>query len=105
MVEMIQEDGGVIKLNTPVTSIRLTDPNLEISTMMVWTPGQKHTYSHVISTLPMPDLRTIDLYQNSECRSYEVMLKAGSWGYGKSGVWEVGGMGSRGLWDRREHTT
>ena len=64
MVEMIQEDGGVIKLNTPVTSIGLTDPNLEISTMMVWTPGQKHTYSHVISTLPTPNLRMIDLSES-----------------------------------------
>ena len=26
------------------------------------------------------------MYQNSECRSYEVTLKAGSRGYGRSGV-------------------
>ena len=31
-----------------------------------------------------------------ECRSYEVTLKAGSRGYGKLGVREVGGMGSWG---------
>ena len=61
MVDMIQGAGGVIKLNAPVTSIGLTDPNSEDSTMTVWTAGEKHTYSHVISTLPMPNLRTIDL--------------------------------------------
>ena len=35
-------------------------------------------------------------YQNSECRSYEVTLKAGGRGYGRSGVREVGGTGGRG---------
>ena len=40
-------------------------------------------------------------YQNSECRSYEVTLKAGSRGYGRSRVREVGGYGIGGSVRRR----
>ena len=61
MVKKIQETGGAIKLNTPVTSIALTNPDSENSTMTVWAAGQQYVYSHVISTIPMPNLRTIDL--------------------------------------------
>ena len=61
MVEAIQAGGGVIKLNAPVSSIALTNPDWENSTMTVTTAGQQHIYSHVISTLPMPNLRRIDL--------------------------------------------
>ena len=61
MVEAIQAGGGVIKLNAPVSSIALTNPDLENSTMTVTAAGQQHIYSHVISTLPMPSLRKIDL--------------------------------------------
>ena len=61
MVSAIEAAGGVIKLNAPVTSIALTNPNDENSTMTVWAGGQQYTYSHVISTLPMPNLRTVDL--------------------------------------------
>ena len=38
--------------------------------------------------------RMVEFYQNSECRSYEVTLKAGCRGYGMSGV-----MGSAGAYD------
>ena len=61
MVDVIQAAGGVIKLNVPVSSIGLTDPDSENSTMTVTAAGQQYTYSHVISTLPMTNLRTIDL--------------------------------------------
>ena len=61
MVEKIQGAGGVITLNAPVTSIALTNPDYENSTMTVVAAGQKHIYSHVISTIPMPNLRAIDL--------------------------------------------
>ena len=61
MVEAIQAGGGVIKLNAPVSSIALTNPDWENSTMTVIAAGQQHIYSHVISTLPMPNLRRIDL--------------------------------------------
>ena len=61
MVQVIEAAGGVIKLNSPVTSIALTNPDSENSTMTVWAAGQQHTYSHVISTIPMPNLRAIDL--------------------------------------------
>ena len=62
-----------------------------------------------------------DGYQNLECWSYEVTLKAGCrgygmlgvrdvggtgcWGYGMLGVRDVGGTGCWGLWDRQECTT
>ena len=61
MVQKIQEAGGVITLNAPVSSIALTNPDWENSTMTVVAGGQQHTYSHVISTIPMPNLRIIDL--------------------------------------------
>jgi monoamine oxidase len=63
MVETIKQQAGdsVITLNAPVTSIALTDSNSPNSTMTVTAGGQQHIYSHVISTLPMPNLRTIDL--------------------------------------------
>ena len=61
MVEKIQGAGGVITLNAPVTSIALTNPDYKNSTMTVTAAGQKHIYSHVISTIPMPNLRAIDL--------------------------------------------
>ena len=61
MVEAIKAGGGVIKLNAPVSSIALTNPDSENSTMTVTAAGQQHIYSHVISTLPLPSLRTIDL--------------------------------------------
>lgn len=61
MVEAIQAGGGVIKFNALISSIALTNPDLENSTMTVTAAGQKHIYSHVISTLLMPNLRIIDL--------------------------------------------
>ena len=61
MVEAIQEAGGIITLNAPVSSIALTNPDYENSTMTVTAAGQRYIYSHVISTIPMPNLRTIDL--------------------------------------------
>ena len=61
MVEKIQAAGGVIKLNAPVSSIGLTNPDWDNSTMTVTAGGQQYTYSHVISTITMPNLRTIDL--------------------------------------------
>ena len=61
MVEKIQAAGGVIKLNAPVSSIGLTNPDWDNSTMTVTAGGQQYTYSHVISTLPLPNLRTINL--------------------------------------------
>ena len=62
MVELIQKEAGdVIKLNSPVTAIALTDPTSDDSTLTVTAGGQDYTYSHVISTLPMPNLRTVDL--------------------------------------------
>jgi monoamine oxidase len=61
MVGAIHAAGGVIKLNSPVSSIGLTNPNSANSTMTVTAAGKQHTYSHVISTLPMPNLRIIDL--------------------------------------------
>jgi hypothetical protein len=61
MVEAIQAGGGVIKFNALISSIALTNPDLENSTMTVTAAGQKHIYPHVISTLPMPNLRIIDL--------------------------------------------
>jgi len=63
MVTTIQQKAGesAIKLNAPVTSIALTSPDSADSTMTVTAGGQQHVYSHVISTIPMPSLRTIDL--------------------------------------------
>ena len=61
MVEAIQEAGGIITLNAPVSSIALTNPDYENSTMTVTAAGQRYIYSHVISTIPVPNLRTIDL--------------------------------------------
>jgi monoamine oxidase len=63
MVEEIKNQAGedVFKLNARVTSIALTNPQYENSTMTVTAGGQQYTYSHVISTIPMPALRTVDL--------------------------------------------
>ena len=61
MVEAIQAGGGVIKLNSPVSSIALTNPVWENSSMTVTAAGQQHIYSHVISTISLSNMRTIDL--------------------------------------------
>ena len=63
MVEEIKNQAGedVFIMNAPVTAIGLTNPDYENSTMTVTAGGQTRTYSHVISTIPLPVLRTIDL--------------------------------------------
>ena len=61
MVEAIQAGGGVIKLYSPASSIALTNPDSENSSMTVTAAGQQHIYSHVISTIPLTNMRTIDL--------------------------------------------
>ena len=62
MAEIIQQQtGDIIKFNSLVTAIALTDPTSNDSTITVTAGGQDHIYSHVISTLPMPNLRAIDL--------------------------------------------
>jgi len=50
----------VLIKNAPVTSIGL-ETDADDSPMVVVAGGQIHKYSHVISTLPLPVLRTIDL--------------------------------------------
>jgi len=77
MVEAIQEVGGIITLNAPVSSIALTNPGYEKSTMTVTAAGQQHIYSHVISTIPMPNLRTIDLSTPLDLRRLLSLVIAG----------------------------
>ena len=48
-------------MNASVTSIGLENPKKEDSPMVVVAGGSTRKYSHVISTLPLPVLRTIDL--------------------------------------------
>lgn len=48
-------------MNASVTSIGLQDPDNADSPVVVVAGGQTKTYSHVISTIPLPVLRTIDL--------------------------------------------
>ncbi|KZP31471.1 hypothetical protein FIBSPDRAFT_945004 [Athelia psychrophila] len=104
-------DGGIV-FKTPVTAIGLTNPELgAASTMTVEdSDGGSHEYSHVVSTLPLPVLRTLDLsnsnltlYQQNALRQLQygpsikigVQFKSAWWTYGrdksKSMVGIVGG--------------
>ena len=56
-----KEGKEVVVKNAPVTYIGLEDPDDDDSLMVVVAGGQTKKYSHVISTLPIPVLRTIDL--------------------------------------------
>ena len=58
---MVENVDGPITLNAQVSSIALTNPNYANSTITVTAAGQEHTYSHVISTIPLTNLRTINL--------------------------------------------
>jgi len=51
--------------NLRVTSIGLEDPANDTSPMVVIAGGQERKYSHVISTLPLPVLRTVDLTKSN----------------------------------------
>nr|QAA96039.1 L-amino acid oxidase 4 [synthetic construct] len=56
-----KKGGNAFVMNASVTAIGLENPNKEDSPMVVVAGGQKRKYSHVISTLPLPVLRTVDL--------------------------------------------
>jgi len=56
-----KEGKDVFVMNAPVTSIGLEEPDNENSPMVVVAGGETKKYSHVICTLPLPVLRTIDL--------------------------------------------
>ena len=58
---MVEKVDGPITLNAQVSSIALSNPNYANSTITVTAAGQEHTYSHVISTIPLTNLRTINL--------------------------------------------
>ena len=58
---MVENVDGPITLNAQVSSIALSNPNYANSTITVTAAGQEHTYSHVISTIPLTNLRTINL--------------------------------------------
>ncbi|KAF4611779.1 hypothetical protein D9613_003929 [Agrocybe pediades] len=62
MVEYLSSKVGkdVVTLNAPVTAIGL-ESNASDSGMVVNAGGKDHKYSHVISTIPLPVLRTVDL--------------------------------------------
>ncbi|KAJ3510580.1 hypothetical protein NLJ89_g4592 [Agrocybe chaxingu] len=56
------EDGPAIVTKTHVTAIGQRDPNDPHSPMVISAQGREdREYSHVISTLPLPVLRTVDL--------------------------------------------
>jgi len=63
MEALIKEKLGdsVFVMEAPVTSIGLEDPDDGVSPIVVKAGGLDRKYSHVISTLPLPVLRTIDL--------------------------------------------
>ena len=52
-----------IIMNEPVTSINLEDQERPDSPIVVISGGSRRSYAHVISTLPLPVLRTIDMTQ------------------------------------------
>jgi monoamine oxidase len=56
-----KQGGDVFVLNATVTSIGLEQPDKEDSPIVVVAGGETKKYSHVIATLPLPVLRTIDL--------------------------------------------
>ncbi|KAF8147675.1 flavin-containing amine oxidoreductase-domain containing protein [Crassisporium funariophilum] len=67
MAALVKEHAGdsVIVMNAPVTAIGLECQDDYNSKMVVTIAGgEKRTYSHVISTLPLPVLRTIDLTES-----------------------------------------
>ncbi|KZP31467.1 hypothetical protein FIBSPDRAFT_813672 [Athelia psychrophila] len=104
-----------IVFQTPVTAIGLTNPELGVaSTMTVeYSDGRSRQYSHVVSTLPLPVLRTLDLsnsnltlHQQNALRQLQyapnvkigVQFKSAWWTYGidesKAPVGIVGGQSS-----------
>lgn len=111
-----------IVLNTPVTAIGLTDPELGVnSTMTVEYSGDKDPdkFSHVISTIPLPVLRTLDLSKSKLTSSQQnalrqlryqdsvkigVQFKSAWWTYGKDkSQAPVGIVGGQSLTDMPIH--
>jgi monoamine oxidase len=50
----------VIVRKAPVTAIRASDPQDQRSPLIVTAGGREYTYSHVISTVPLPNFACID---------------------------------------------
>lgn len=50
----------LIVMNAPVTSIAPSDPNDKASPLIVCAGGQEYRFSHVISTVPLPNFALMD---------------------------------------------
>ena len=75
---------------TPVTLLTLKGCGRHLNSpffqLMSGFSSFNHGNPRMIFCFPNPVTSILMFYQNSECRSYEVMLKAGYWGCGMSGV-------------------